>query len=109
MGEPWMMFTKTQADELINNTTYEYTTVNGINCGKFINKIDSSKYIFLPAAGYWDVAYHDRAGLSGHYWSTLWYSSTNTWSLYFYYGDLNMTDARRRYGRSIRAIRLWKW
>ena len=53
MGKPWMMFTKEQAQELIDNTTYEWTTINGVNGRKFTSKTDSSKYIFLPAAGVW--------------------------------------------------------
>ena len=45
MGEPWMMFTKDQGQELIDNTTSEWTTVNGVNGRKFTSKADSSKLI----------------------------------------------------------------
>lgn len=46
------MPTREQLIELIANTTYEWTSINGVNGGKFTSKTDSSKYIFLPAAGY---------------------------------------------------------
>ena len=50
MGEPWMMPTHTQVLELRHrdNTTSEWTSLNGVNGRKFTNKKDSSKYIFLP-------------------------------------------------------------
>ena len=48
------MFTHTQGQELIDNTTSAWTTIKGVNGRKFTSKTDSSKYIFLPAGGGWD-------------------------------------------------------
>ena len=53
MGEPWMMFTKDQGQELIDHTTSTWTTINGVNGRKFTSKTNSSKYIFLPSASTW--------------------------------------------------------
>ena len=53
MGSPWKMFTQAQGQELIDGTNSTWTTINGINGRKFTSKTDTSKYIFLPAGGYW--------------------------------------------------------
>jgi hypothetical protein len=37
---------------LWDNSTTEWTTINGVYGQKFTNKSDSSKYVFFPAAGY---------------------------------------------------------
>ena len=50
MGGDWRLPTGTNMEELIANTNYEYATIDGIEGGKFTNKSDSSKYIFLPDA-----------------------------------------------------------
>ena len=69
MGEPWMMFTKDQGQELIDNTTSEWTSINGVNGRKFTSKTDSSKYIFLPSGGFCDYTSLHNAGSNGCYWS----------------------------------------
>ena len=51
MGEPLMMFTNEQGQELIDNTTYEWTSLNEINGGKFTSKTNPLTHIFLPAGG----------------------------------------------------------
>jgi len=38
--------------ELKINTDYEYTTINGIECTKFMKKDDHSVYILVPSASY---------------------------------------------------------
>ena len=48
MGGDWRLPTGTNMQELIDNTNYEYVTIDGMSGGKFINKTDSRKYIFLP-------------------------------------------------------------
>ena len=46
------MPTKAQFEELRSGTNNEWATINGIAGHKFTNKTDSSKYIFIPSAGY---------------------------------------------------------
>ena len=58
MGEPWKMFTKTQGQELIDNTMSIWTTVNGANGRIFYSKTYLNNYIFFPAGGYCDVMHH---------------------------------------------------
>ena len=40
-----------QVQTLINGTNRIWTTMNGVNGAKFTSKTDSTKYIFIPAAG----------------------------------------------------------
>ena len=72
-----MMFTYDQGLELIStdDTTSEWITLNGVNGRKFINKTDSSKYIFISAGGYWSGAELHIAGEYGEYWSSTWIDS----------------------------------
>jgi hypothetical protein len=59
---------------LITNTTYEWTTVNGINGGKFTST--NGNYIFFPASGQIYGAGYNNSGLNpylgeeGTYWSS---------------------------------------
>ena len=71
MGSPWKMPTKNQCQDLIDGTNHTWTTINGVNGGKFTSKTDSSKYVFLPAAGYWSYTSFFDAALCCHYWTTL--------------------------------------
>ena len=58
MGGDWRLPTGTNMEELIANTNYEYTTIDGVDGGKFTNKNDSSKYIFLPVAACLDGSFN---------------------------------------------------
>ena len=111
MKEPWMMFTKTQGQELIDHTNSEWTTINGVNGRKFTSKTDSSKYIFLPAGGYWYDTTHNYAGSYGRYWSTTVNTSntSNAWGLSYNSSDVDMYRGTRYDGRSIRSIRQLTW
>lgn len=98
--------TKEQIQELIDNTTYEWTTQDGVNGGLFTSKTNGYS-IFIPAAG---LCYNGSvSNVSEH--GGLWSSSlcedypNNAWKLFFgsggvYYNDLN----GRCYGRSVRGV-----
>ena len=91
-----------QIGELLNNTTSEWTTQNGVNGRKFTGTNHCS--VFLPAAGLYTYEY---VGTWGDYWS----------STYTYDGDrygfrlaFDSDDARLNYGecydrRSVRSVR----
>ena len=102
------MFTQDQGQELIDNTTSTWTTINGVNGRKFISKTDSSKYIFLPAGGWWDQTILTSAETVGEYWNatlpapssdytSLLYLTSSSSGLYFTYPRLR--------GFSIRQIK----
>ena len=70
MGGSWHMPSGTNCEELVNNTNYEWITINGINGAKFTNKTDSSKYIFLPDGFFEESDFNLGTG-------TVWSSSLN--------------------------------
>lgn len=103
-GDGWRMPTRAEWQELLDNTTKTWTTLNGVN-GRLFTATNGNS-LFLPAAGYRDYSSLYGAGSSGYYWS----SSLDTdypysaWLFYFsgYYG---MYDSDRNYGRSVRPVR----
>ena len=104
-GGEWKMPTKEQQDELRNNCTYEWTTMNGVNGGKFSGSNGGS--IFLPAAGYrWDSEL-SRAGNFGYFWSsTLGENDENSaYILFFSSSDAGWGNGGRFRGRSVRPVR----
>ena len=98
------MFTKTQGKELIDNTYYGWTTINGVNGYKFTSKTNASNYIFLSAGGVWDATTHTGVGLAGDHWSTIMESSPLAWYLQIQSNGPFMTHYSRYLGLSIRAI-----
>ncbi len=70
MGGNWRMPTSVECQELIDNTTSAWTTVNGVQGMKFTSKSDTSKSIFVPAGG--DCGYGNviGAGDLGSLWSS---------------------------------------
>ena len=110
MGSDWRMPTETEIRELINNTTNEWvenfnnSNVNGM---KFISKTDTSKYIFIPAAGNCYGGSVVDVGNLGCVWSSslntsspynAWYLNSNSVRCGMNYGD-------RCYGWSVRGVR----
>ena len=106
MGSLWKMPTKDQFQELIDGTNRTWTSINGVNGRKFTNKSDSTKYIFLPAAGWYDNTTHNVAGSNGLSWSTTWYTSAFAWSLIFRSNSVLTDYGYRTTGRSVRAIQI---
>ena len=70
MGSKWRMPTIEECIELMNNTNYEYVEIDGVKGGKFINKSDASKYIFLPFAGGAVGGSFGGQGIVGDIWSS---------------------------------------
>ena len=64
-GGDWHMPTQAQMQELTDNTTYEWTTINGVNGGKFT--ANNGNYVFFPAASYWFGSNRYGVGINGYY------------------------------------------
>lgn len=101
--------TKTEWEELVNNTTHVWLTEEGISGWKFTASNGNS--IFLPAAGYKTTNVNDIYQ-TGHYWSaTLGADGPDyAWQLGFTAtqigGDMQtMTRSQRWAGQSVRAVR----
>ena len=99
--------TPTQAEwqELVDNTTSEWTTMNGVYGRKFT--ASNGKSIFLPAAGnrFGSELYND--GTYGSYWSSSLYETRPyyAWGMDFYSDGQGVSYYSRYYGRSVRAVR----
>lgn len=88
--------------ELLDNTTDEWTTVNGVNGRKFTAA--NGKTLFLPVQ-------YGNEGLYGYYWSrtlnTGVYAYETAWYLFFNSDQINVYRDDPRYaGEMIRPVRV---
>ena len=101
-GKGWKMPTKAQFDELLANTTDEWTAINGIYGRKFT--ASNGKYIFFPAAGYVDGGSLNYIGVNGYFWSRSFHSSSYAFSLYLNSSVCDVRTYHRHYGFSVRPV-----
>ena len=71
---PWLMPNEEQFDELLENCTSEWTTINGVDGRIF--KGSNGNAIFLPSAGNRNYSNYYGTGSRGYYWSGSYYSSS---------------------------------
>lgn len=104
------MPTKDDFQELLENTENEWVTNfngTGVNGRKFTSRTDTSKYIFIPAAGNCLDGSVYYVGNYGYIWS----SSLSTfypsyaWNLGFGSSNCLMGSYSRYNGRSVRGVR----
>lgn len=104
-GSGWRTPTKAQWDELLSNTTNQWTTINSVS-GRLFTSKKNRQTLFLPAAGDRWGSELDGAGSGGDYWSR----SLDTdgpsvaWRLYFYSGDCSVDYGSRSRGFSVRPV-----
>ncbi len=106
LGSGARMPTRAEWEELINNTTAEWTQVNGVKGRKFT--ASNGKSLFLPAAGGRDGSKLRDAGSRGNYWSSSLVGGypSRAWYLGFNSDGQSMDDGGSRYGGlSVRAVR----
>lgn len=105
-GGSWRMPTLEEQRELLNECTWKWTELNGINGYRFTGPNGNS--IFLPAAGYRDGTRLYSRGTGGYYWpSSLYVYSTcyYAYSLHFDAGGRSSgSRGYRDYGRSVRPV-----
>ena len=106
----WHLPTKEDFQELYDNCTSEWTTINGNPGHMFTSKINGHQ-IFLPAAGWswFDDDEHGTTlgnrGARGYYWSSSYYSASSAYYLYFNSEGVSPQDYNgRRSGFSVRAV-----
>ena len=106
MGSKWRMPTYEDCRELLSNTNYEYAEINGVKGGKFINKNDSSKYIFLPFAGSAAEGSFGGQGIEGYIWSSSVSSGSPADAYGVYAGESGYGDGAgyRHYALSVRGV-----
>ena len=71
MGGDWHMPTDEQTIELTVNTTSAWTTSDGVSGVTFTSKKDSSKSIFIPAAGWAENGKMSDSGSQGKVWASM--------------------------------------
>ena len=103
-GGNWRMPTIDEWQELIDNCTWTWTTLNGVNGRKVVATNGNS--IFLPAAGY---RYNDglyNAGSLGLYWSGSLYTDYPNYAkdVNFYSGSHGTNYGDRYCGLSVRPV-----
>ena len=109
MGSDWRIPTKDEIQELIDNTDSEWVedfNGTGVNGRKFTSKADTSKYIFIPAAGCCSNGSVYNVGYYGYVWSSSLGTSysDNAWYLYFNSGSCYMSYNNRYDGLSVRGV-----
>jgi len=109
-GSNWRIPSWDQIKELIDNCNWEWTKLNGVNGYKATSKTNG-KSIFLPAAGWRNVASLTLAGSEGLYWSRTLDNdySKSAEGLYFRSSYISKNgDHKRIYGPSVRPVHLPK-
>lgn len=104
LGAPWRMPTAAEFQELYNNCTSEWTTINGVNGRLFTSNVNG-KTLFFPAAGYFYGKSLYNRGSFGYYWSSSYYSAAYARLLDFDSASVNpQYSYYRRSGYSVRAV-----
>lgn len=104
-GEPWQMPSEMQLEELCNNCTSVWITLDGVDGRKFTGSNGGS--IFLPAAGFRRLDRLDLAGIWSLYWSsTISEHINDAYALASYPNYLEWHYHHGRYeGHSVRPVR----
>lgn len=102
-GKGWRMPTKTQFEELLANTTDEWTAISGIYGRKFT--ASNGNYIFFPAAGHVNGGSLVSRGSNGYYWILSFGSSVNARRLEVNTNGRYMDTSMRKFGFSVRPVK----
>ena len=108
MGPEWRMPTRDEITELVENCTWEWTQLNGVNGYQVTGPNGNS--IFFPAAG--ESAKYS-IGVKGYYWSSSIsfvapnnYYPSNANNLYFASDLAKLNGSSRIMGATVRAVRV---
>lgn len=104
-GKGWRMPTKAQFDELLANTTSEWTAIGGVNGRKLTSKADTSKYIFFPAAGFVNNSSLLYREGDVSVWSHSIDTYVRSWRLHSNSSELHVYSDNRMLGLSVRPVR----
>ena len=104
LGDGARMPTETEWNELLDNTTSEWTTENGVY-GRRLTA-SNGKSLFLPAAGYRWGSELDDAGEYGGYCSSSLYADYPNYAWYFLFRSdyQGVSGNGRQCGFSVRAV-----
>ncbi len=103
-GPEWRMPSQEQIQELMDNCTTYWTTINGVNGRLFTSNINGVS-LFLPAAGYRYEGTQAGVGSRGDYWSRNLRISIQPYALYISSSSVGMEYGIRDHGFTVRAVR----
>lgn len=106
LGNHWRIPTKAEMDELLS-CEWRWTNINGINGYQVMSRIDSEKYIFLPASGFIGTQGNPWENQMGRYWTNTVSSAAychTAYSFYFSSSDHNWRYDSRCMGINIRPV-----
>ena len=102
-GGTWRMPTQTEMQELIDNCTWTWTTLNNVN-GYTVTGPNGNS-IFLPAVGAYNGSSHYDVGERSLYWSSTPEGDTSIADgLYFDSGGHGVCVSVRYYGGTVRPV-----
>lgn len=104
-GSKWRMPTKVEIEELLNNCTWKWESLNGVY-GYRVTSYYNSKSIFIPAAGYREGTNIYGAGSDGEYWSSSLSTSgaSSAGALLVNQTSRYIGNMTRYYGYTVRAV-----
>ena len=103
-GGTWRIPTETEMQELVDNCTWNYTSVNYVYGYEVTGTNGNS--IFLPIGGYYNGSNYVSKGTHGAYWTSTPYgtSTTSAWNLAFNNSSYKTESAIRYHGHLVRAV-----
>lgn len=104
LGSPWRMPTSAEFQELYDNCTVVWTTMNGVSGYQFTSNVNGNT-LFFPATGRYNGTTLGLRERYGFYWSSTIFSATAARIMYF--GNQYVTPQDhddRRYGIPVRAV-----
>ena len=104
-GDSWRTPTKDEWQELLDNTTSTWFTLNGVS-GRLFTASNGNN-LFLPAAGSVASSQPDDVGWEAYYWSASLDVDApyNAWIFSFYGNGQSIDRDTRHTGESVRAVR----
>ena len=107
--DTFVMPTKAQLQELIDETTYTWTTKDGVAGGLFASKVNSNS-IFIPASGGCFYSTLKNVGEQGNIWSSSLYESSPNYAWLMRFDSsgvsINYFGVSRCDGCSIRGVKV---
>lgn len=102
LGNPWMMPTKENMDELRTKCDWVWTAENGVKGYKVFG--ENGNYIFLPAVGY-KTTYLKNGGTNGYYMTATSYLTSYAHDLEFSNSSIRSSSSLVRWaGVCVRAV-----
>lgn len=103
-GPKWRMPTQEQQQELCDNCTCTWTTLNGVKGKLFTGP--NGKTLFFPAAGSHSSGNTFNVGIQGYYWSRTLYESNPKFAYILSFGSKRewINTDLRFYGYKVRAV-----